>query len=59
MIIPIPVDGYGEVIISNTSGTISKSAVSVDGTEIKEGSEVVVIYVKDGVLVVSPYEYKK
>lgn len=59
VIIPIPVDGFGEVVISNASGTISKSAVSLDGTEIKEGQEVVVIYVKDGVLVVSPYEYKK
>lgn len=56
VIIPIPIDGYGEVVISNTSGTISKSAISLDKKEIKEGESVIVIYVMDGVLVVSPYE---
>lgn len=56
VIIPIPADGYGEVIISNTSGTISKSAISLDKKEIKEGQEVIVIYVMDGVLVVSSYD---
>lgn len=56
VIIPIPADGYGEVVISNTSGTISKSAISIDQTEIKEGQEVIVIYVKNGLLVVSSYD---
>jgi len=57
-IIPIPKDGYGEVLIENTSGRIAKSAVSFEGNEIAEGIQVLVVDVKQGVLYVTPYDEK-
>lgn len=56
VIIPIPVDGFGEVIIQSSSGTIAKSAKSFDNNEIAEGQKVLVIDVENGVLLVSPYD---
>lgn len=58
VIIPIPEDGFGEVIIKSTSGTIAKSAVSFENKAIAEGEKVLIIEVKDGVLKVLPYENK-
>jgi membrane-bound ClpP family serine protease len=58
VIIPIPVDGFGEVIIKSASGTISKSAASFENKAIAEGEKVLIIEVKDGVLKVLPYENK-
>lgn len=55
-IISIPKDGFGEVLIENNSGRIAKSAVSFDKTEIAEGTKVLVIDVKEGVLFVRPYD---
>lgn len=55
VIIPIPEDGFGEVVIESNSGMISKSAVSVDHQPIAEGKDVLVIDVKKGVLHVVPY----
>lgn len=56
VIIPIPVDGFGEVIIQSSSGTIAKSAKSFENKEIGEGKKVLVIDVQNGVLLVSPYD---
>lgn len=56
IIIPIPKQGFGEVVIESYSGMISKPAASVDDTPIAEGTEVLVIDVKDGVLHVAPYK---
>jgi membrane-bound ClpP family serine protease len=56
VIIPIPEDGFGEVILKGSSGTISKSAASFENKPIAEGQEVLVIEVKNGVLKVLPYE---
>jgi hypothetical protein len=58
VIIPIPVDGFGEVIIKSASGSIAKSAVSFENKAIAEGKKVLIIEVKDGVLKVLPYENK-
>lgn len=58
VIIPIPVDGFGEVIIKSASGTISKSAASFENKPITEGEKVLIVEVKDGVLKVLPYENK-
>lgn len=55
VIIPIPEQGFGEVVIESYSGMISKSAVSVDDVPIAEGTEVLVIDVKNGALYVVPY----
>ncbi|MFE8697899.1 hypothetical protein ACFYKT_16280 [Cytobacillus sp. FJAT-53684] len=54
VIIPIPKDGFGEILIESISGRISKPAASFDNTIIEEGRKVLVIDVKDGVLYVVP-----
>lgn len=58
VIIPIPEDGFGEVIIKSTSGTIAKSAASFENKAIASGEKVLIIEVKDGVLKVLPYDNK-
>ncbi|MBS8263168.1 hypothetical protein DYI25_01805 [Mesobacillus boroniphilus] len=52
----IPVDGYGEVLIENISGRISKPAASFTKSEIPYGKKVLVIDVENGVLQVKLYE---
>ncbi|CAM3912853.1 hypothetical protein [Lederbergia lenta] len=56
IIISIPENGYGEVVIESYSGMISKPAASFEDTPIDEGEEVLVIEVKSGVLYVIPYQ---
>ncbi|ARJ76141.1 NfeD family protein [Bacillus velezensis] len=56
VITSVPKDGYGEVIIEGIGGAISKSAVSFNQEQIKYGTAVLVIDVKDGVLFVTPHE---
>lgn len=56
LILSIPLDGYGEIVIESKSGTISKPAASYDKEEIQAGSRVLVIEVKNGILYVIPYE---
>lgn len=55
-IVSIPKDGFGEVVIENYSGVISKPATSYENTPIPDGQDVLVIEVKNGVLHVVPYE---
>jgi membrane protein implicated in regulation of membrane protease activity len=54
VIIPIPKDGFGEIMIESNSGRISKPATSFENKSINEGEKVLVIDVKDGVLYVVP-----
>ncbi|PLT28449.1 NfeD family protein [Peribacillus deserti] len=56
VILTIPQDGYGEVVFDSYSGLIAKSARSYDDSPIKEGSQILVIDVEKGVLVVKEYE---
>lgn len=56
VIIPIPEDGFGEVIIKSNSGTIAKAATSFENKAIAEGQKVLIVEVNDGVLKVLPYE---
>jgi membrane protein implicated in regulation of membrane protease activity len=53
VITSIPADGYGEVIIDSTSGRIAKPALSFDGDAIANGTSVLVVQVKNGVLEVT------
>lgn len=55
VIIPIPENGFGEVLIESISGRISKPAASFDNENIEEGKKVLVIDVKHGVLYVVPH----
>ena len=50
---PIPVDGYGEILIEGVSGSISKRAKSFDNTEIPQDAYVVIVEVLDGTAYVS------
>ncbi|MCA1030822.1 hypothetical protein LCL95_07310 [Bacillus timonensis] len=56
VIISIPTDGYGEVVLEGNSGTISRSAKSFDEMPIAYDQTVLVIDVIEGVLFVSPHE---
>lgn len=58
IIIPIPEDGFGEIFIESKSGRISKPAASMENHAIKEGQHVLVLEVKDGVLLVVPYDQR-
>nr|WP_204517557.1 NfeD family protein [Brevibacillus fulvus] len=49
----VPADGLGEVVVTMVGGTTSHMAVSVDRTEIAEGTRVVVVDVRDHVLQVA------
>jgi membrane protein implicated in regulation of membrane protease activity len=53
VITSIPADGYGEVMIDSTSGRIAKPALSFDGDSIPNGTSVLVVQVKNGVLEVT------
>lgn len=59
VIVPIPVDGFGEVVIETVNGLISKSAVSYDNEEIPYDKEVLVVEVENGILRVKEYEKLK
>lgn len=56
VIVSIPIDGYGEVMVQWKSGVISKPAVSYDNEALPQGERVLIIEIKDGVFYVSPYE---
>jgi membrane-bound ClpP family serine protease len=55
-IISIPENGFGEVILESSSGTIAKPAASYRNESIEEGMQVLVIEVNSGVLYVVRYE---
>ncbi|PWW19438.1 hypothetical protein DFO73_1206 [Cytobacillus oceanisediminis] len=56
VLIPIPKDGYGEVMIENISGRISKPAESYENTFIAEGKKVLIVDVDNGVIQVMEHE---
>lgn len=56
VILSVPKDGFGEVVIESNSGNIAKPATSFDNLPIPEGSQVLVIDIKSGILYVTPHE---
>lgn len=52
----IPADGFGEVLIDSISGRIAKPATSFDSVQIDNGTKVLVVDIKDGVLQVSSHQ---
>ncbi|WHX99885.1 hypothetical protein [Neobacillus sp. DY30] len=56
VITAIPADGYGEVMIESISGRIAKPATSFDRVQIENGTNVLVVDIKDGVLQVSSHQ---
>ncbi len=55
--VPIPLKGYGEVIVKVGAMNTNHIAGSFDLEEIETGSRVVVVEVKEGVLLVSHFEH--
>ncbi|MDN7243264.1 hypothetical protein QWY14_15780 [Planococcus sp. N028] len=56
VIIPIPVNGYGEVVMETYGGMIAKRATGYDNEAIGQDEQVLVIDVKDNTLYVRAYE---
>ncbi len=56
VIVPIPVDGYGEIVIETINGRINKRATGYENTAIEYGKEVLLIEVKEGAFVVKEYK---
>jgi len=56
VIIPIPVDGFGEIVIEAANGLISKRATGYENEAIAYDQEVLIIEVKDGTFFVKAYE---
>ncbi|OUM93844.1 MAG: protease [Thermobacillus sp. ZCTH02-B1] len=54
VLVPIPADGYGEVMLRmGAAGVTNRTAASFDGEPVEAGAQVVVVEVKDGTLYVS------
>lgn len=58
VIVPIPVDGFGEVVIESASGMISKRATGFNNEAIDYDTTVLIVEVKEGTLFVREYEKK-
>ncbi|MBM7703985.1 hypothetical protein [Metabacillus iocasae] len=56
VIVSIPEDGFGEVIIEGVSGTISKPAFSYRNVPISSDTKVLIIEAEKGNVAVVPYE---
>ncbi|MGG0655236.1 hypothetical protein ABE048_01660 [Rummeliibacillus pycnus] len=56
VIVPIPIDGFGEVVVETVNGIISKRATSYDNVEIPYDSKVLIIEVTKGTLYVREYD---
>lgn len=56
VIVPVPIDGYGEIVIKTVNGLISKRASGYENTAIDYGKEVLIIEVRDGTFIVKEYE---
>ncbi len=56
VIVPIPVDGFGEVVIETVNGIISKRATGFDNEAIDYDEEVLIIEAKEGTVYVKKYD---
>lgn len=56
VIVPIPVDGFGEIVIETVNGLISKRAAGYENSAIDYGKEVLIIEVREGTFIVKEYE---
>ncbi|WJQ10943.1 hypothetical protein QT237_01830 [Geobacillus stearothermophilus] len=53
VIVPVPPDGFGEILISRKSGAVAKPAKSLHREEIAAGEEVVIVQMENGIAVVA------
>ncbi|MNW02683.1 putative membrane protein YuaF [compost metagenome] len=57
--VPIPAEGYGEVMVKFGAGNSLHTASSFDKQLLPAGIKVVVVEVKDGVALVSDFELRR
>nr|WP_245402417.1 hypothetical protein [Psychrobacillus psychrodurans] len=55
VIIPIPSDGFGEIVIETVNGVISKRAAGYDNEEIEYDKQVLIIDFDNGTFLVKEY----
>lgn len=56
VIVPIPLDGYGEIVIEGGNGIIAKRAASYHNVEIPYDTHVLIIEIREGTAFVAIYE---
>ncbi|MEK4424664.1 hypothetical protein [Solibacillus sp. FSL K6-1523] len=56
IIVPVPLNGFGEMVIESVNGIISKRTASYHGVEIPYDTQVLIIEMKDGTAFVAIYE---
>ncbi len=56
IIVPVPIDGFGEMVIETVNGIISKRAASFHQVEIPYDTQVLIIEIREGTAYVSVYE---
>ncbi len=54
--IPIPKEGYGEIVLSIGGSLSNQIAASFEGSEIPTGTKALVIEIREDTLLVSPYD---
>ncbi len=55
--VPIPAEGYGEILIKVGGGNTPQIAASIDNTIIPTGTEVVVVEARDHTVFVTPFNH--
>ncbi|MGE7982447.1 hypothetical protein [Solibacillus sp. NPDC093137] len=56
VIVPVPLEGFGEMVIETANGIISKRAASFHQVEIPYDTQVLIIEMRDGTAMVAIYE---
>lgn len=56
VIVPIPIDGFGEVVIESINGILTKRAASYKNVQIPYDAKVLIIESKEGTIYVVEYE---
>ncbi|TWG29341.1 hypothetical protein [Geobacillus sp. C56-T2] len=56
VIVSVPPDGFGEILISRQSGVVAKAAKSANNEAIPSGEEVIIVQMENGVAVVTRHD---
>jgi hypothetical protein len=56
VIVTVPRDGFGEILLQRKSGAISKAAKSMNNEEIAFGTEVIIVKMENGVALVAKHD---
>lgn len=56
VIVTVPADGFGEILLQRKSGAVSKPAKSISNEEIVSGTEVIIVKMENGIAVVAKHD---